>query len=666
MPRMTSNRRLVAAPALLLLLLLSGLVASAPAAQAAGVRYVDEVFATVTETPDQVYGMAIGEFGLEALKYDLYEPSGDTLERRPAVVYVHGGYFHPSLGNRKSPDSLTVSRALARRGYVVISIDYRVFGGALTDPVRLARAIPAALQDSQTAVRFLRASAGPLRLHTDAIAIGGYSAGEFNAIGVSNLSANPVNPSSASSSGWRQDVAAGFAFAGSGPATVGGAPMIRFGGETDTIVPYVSQVNSCNNSKALGNICEFHSFPNTDHIQLGVLYMNSDLIPKTVDFLFLHVVPELATAPSSPLAIPRDEQRTHRGMQPGGPSIANRDGRLEVFGAGTDGTVFTTFQYAIGSGWSGFYPFPNGGVSATTEPVSTQRNDDGRLQIALLGVDGRIYQSGQVPDGNGWLPIQRLGQEAVTFASPPVLAKNADGRLEAFAVSAAGVLHHSWQDRANGDFSDWFPLAAPLLSTEVEGAIAVTPVGMSLRLFATTQTGTLVRLEQGVGVGTGWSPAQVVPGAPVGRPAAGSNALSGTPPVGVPITELIAFRQADGHLVMVRWFPGLGTGEASPASQLSTATPPAMGRNPDGRLEVFAVGTDGVMSHAWEASPGGPMSVLEPLGGSCGHIPSVVSNDDGRLEVFCLNTAGDLTHDFQLWTNGPWFGFTTLGGTLVA
>ena len=57
-------------------------------------RYRDQVFSAVTTTPDITYGTAPDDNGNQvALKLDLYQPTGDTAAKRPAVVWVHGGGF---------------------------------------------------------------------------------------------------------------------------------------------------------------------------------------------------------------------------------------------------------------------------------------------------------------------------------------------------------------------------------------------------------------------------------------------------------------------------------------------------------------------------------------------------------------------------------------------
>src|SRR5688500_5164923 len=80
-------------------------VATAPAAHAgtaatpapvqagapAGVRYLDEVFDEVERTEGVEYREAVTVDGTtQQLHLDVYEPAGDTAERRPVVLLMHG------------------------------------------------------------------------------------------------------------------------------------------------------------------------------------------------------------------------------------------------------------------------------------------------------------------------------------------------------------------------------------------------------------------------------------------------------------------------------------------------------------------------------------------------------------------------------------------------
>ncbi|MEY2468507.1 MAG: hypothetical protein QOF21_1205, partial [Actinomycetota bacterium] len=65
-----------------------------PAPAHAAVRYLDEVFTSVTSTSNIVYGQAVNAEGqLQTLHLDLYQPTGDTEQKRPVFVWAHGGFF---------------------------------------------------------------------------------------------------------------------------------------------------------------------------------------------------------------------------------------------------------------------------------------------------------------------------------------------------------------------------------------------------------------------------------------------------------------------------------------------------------------------------------------------------------------------------------------------
>lgn len=134
----------------------------------------------VTVQKDISYGLAVNPyFGKynknEELFLDVYfPPASDTRKKRPVFVYVHGGAF--IFGNKTEGE--LIAPDLARRGYVVASISYRLVPIA-TDLAALFSADPAvvAAEDARAAVRFLRSKADEWGLDTDRIAVGGASAG---------------------------------------------------------------------------------------------------------------------------------------------------------------------------------------------------------------------------------------------------------------------------------------------------------------------------------------------------------------------------------------------------------------------------------------------------------------------------------------------------------
>jgi hypothetical protein len=94
----------------------------------------------------------------------------------------------------------------------------------------------------------------------------------------------------------------------------------------------------------------------------------------------------------------------------------------------------------------------------------------------------------------------------------------------------------------------------------------------------------------------------------------------------------------------------------------------AVGRNADGRLELFVVGTDGQLWHMWQTIANGGWANWAPLGGSfpLGATPAVGRNADGRLELFVRGADGAVWHQFQAIPNGGWSDQFSLGGASSA
>jgi triacylglycerol lipase len=96
------------------------------------------------------------------LRCDIYQPAGKG--PFPAVLCVHGGAW---LGGTRGELS-HVARALAQRGYVVVSPDYRLAP---------FHKFPAQMDDLRTALRWLGDRAAEYRIDTNRLAAWGYSAG---------------------------------------------------------------------------------------------------------------------------------------------------------------------------------------------------------------------------------------------------------------------------------------------------------------------------------------------------------------------------------------------------------------------------------------------------------------------------------------------------------
>jgi C1A family cysteine protease len=92
----------------------------------------------------------------------------------------------------------------------------------------------------------------------------------------------------------------------------------------------------------------------------------------------------------------------------------------------------------------------------------------------------------------------------------------------------------------------------------------------------------------------------------------------------------------------------------------------AVGRNADGRLELFVRGTDGAVWHKWQVAPNSSWSGWASEGGVITSNISVGQNADGRMELFVRGTDNALWHKWQTAPNSGWSGWASLGGVLTS
>lgn len=140
-------------------------------------RYVDPLF-SVNSTLGINYGSAVPYLGLlpQQLDLDFYEPAGDTLSKRPIIVFVFGGGF--LIGDKRFPDIPLVANHFTERGYCFASIDYRLGFNLVSGP-SAERAVYRGVQDLRASLRYLAQNASTYRIDTSNIILMGSSAGCF-------------------------------------------------------------------------------------------------------------------------------------------------------------------------------------------------------------------------------------------------------------------------------------------------------------------------------------------------------------------------------------------------------------------------------------------------------------------------------------------------------
>jgi len=222
-------------------------------------RYLTETFTILDSVIAGVYGTSINvQTTNQDLLFDFYSPANDPLAERPFILYIHGGGF--TTGNRDYPSIQLMCRALAKKGYAVASIDYRLdpsFDIYNSNSDR--RAMTDAMQDAKQAIRYFKANAATFRLDTTRLFIGGESAGAATALMASYIDkqsemgsyplANPNDPvGSSSNAGVGNGVAATLCLCGLLLDTLAieaptDPPMLWVHGTADAYVPIALAFN---------------------------------------------------------------------------------------------------------------------------------------------------------------------------------------------------------------------------------------------------------------------------------------------------------------------------------------------------------------------------------------------------------------------------------------
>jgi hypothetical protein len=147
----------------------------------------------------------------------------------------------------------------------------------------------------------------------------------------------------------------------------------------------------------------------------------------------------------------------------GDPVVAlDADGRLEVFKVDhNNGQLYYRWQTTPGdsSRWSKGWDPLEGYWSPRRTPTVAQ-NADGRLEVFIVGSDGRLYHRWQTSRNStpgawqwymNWAPFEKVQWPP---SSNPAVVRNADGRLEVFMVDSKGQFYHTWQTERNNS-SQW-------------------------------------------------------------------------------------------------------------------------------------------------------------------------------------------------------------------
>jgi dienelactone hydrolase len=150
-----------------------------------GNRYLNEIFDEVKVTEGLQFGKATTIAGTETdLLLDVYEPIGDDdTEMRPVIILAFGGSF--IFGTRA--DMAWMAELYAKRGFVAVSIDYRLYDLPLLPlptEEEMTDVVMKAVSDMKAAIRYMRQDADTdnfFRIDPNLVFVGGISAGAITA-----------------------------------------------------------------------------------------------------------------------------------------------------------------------------------------------------------------------------------------------------------------------------------------------------------------------------------------------------------------------------------------------------------------------------------------------------------------------------------------------------
>ncbi len=225
-------------------------------------RYYTELFPNVTITNGVQFGSNTTWTGANMnLTMDIYEPTGDTETARPLIIWAHGGSF--IAGSRTDGDVVALANAFAKKGFVCVSIDYRV-GMFPIDSVNAVKAVVRATQDMKASIRYFykdKQTTNTYKIDTNNIIIGGSSAGAVTALHlayldkdceveqyISNADLNAMGglEGTSGSPGYSTNVHAVInlcgALASYGWMEPGDVPLCSLHGDNDGTVPYFTDV----------------------------------------------------------------------------------------------------------------------------------------------------------------------------------------------------------------------------------------------------------------------------------------------------------------------------------------------------------------------------------------------------------------------------------------
>jgi len=288
----------------------------------------------------------------------------------------------------------------------------------------------------------------------------------------------------------------------------------------------------------------------------------------------------------------------------------NKDGRLEIFYIGTNDRLYHNWQKSPnGVIWNGERDINDKSNYPTAKQICVGENKDGRLEIFYIRMnDDRLCHNWQKEPGGEWSGEYESYDGSNYYTAKQICVyQNIDGRLDIFYIATNDRLYYNWQVSPNSVWkghaefkngSHYYTAKQICVYQNIDGRLEIFYIGTNDRLYHNWQ------------------------------------------------------KSLDGG-----WH---GEEEFKHGGHYYTAKQICVGRNYDGRLEIFYIGTNDRLYHNWQEKPNGGWHGEEEFKDGSHYYAAkqicVGQNVDGRLEIFYIATNDRLYHNWQEKPNGHWNG----------
>ena len=318
--------------------------------------------------------------------------------------------------------------------------------------------------------------------------------------------------------------------------------------------------------------------------------------------------------------------------------------------------------------WTGAEPLTVDVAQIGLTTTQDARGKLGALSLFYISTDKELLNARQrvAGDSTSWEVQPALSSSPLGTPHVAVKAKQfalggaTSGTLDLLMVSTSDAVSRFRQAALGSGWAKTDP--QPFAGKKIQQLAAVADSVGQLQLVGLTTSGAVIRQRQMSAGNLNWSAPQTVAGISAKQVAIAAN------PNNANLLEIffVDHHNVISHLRQQDVADDVnGWGTSSPLlPSKPTGKEFAIGRNADGRLELFVIDTNTHLFHIWQTSTADTTlwSDKARFPGDSASQVAVAPNQDGRLENFYVGTDANLFHNWQAVPNGDWIGETIIPG----